>query len=124
MIMTAARRNLHHGEGMPLLSAAPPTSPPSYASAFTSEFRHALKATIRLGSSNILLICVPLGLMGGSWGWPPAVIFALNFLAMLPLASILTFATEQLAAVVGSVAGGLINATFGNAVEMIVSYLC
>ncbi|PHH91114.1 hypothetical protein CDD83_1595 [Cordyceps sp. RAO-2017] len=39
---------------------------------------------------------------------------------MLPLASMLTFATEQLAAVVGSVAGGLINATFGNAVEMIV----
>lgn len=58
--------------------------------------------------------------MAGRWGWPPAVIFVLNFLAMLPLASILTFGTEQLAAIVGSVAGGLINATFGNAVEMIV----
>lgn len=110
-----------HGEATPLLTTTH-TSPSNYISAFTAEFKHALNATIRLGSSNILLVCVPLGLMGSSWGWSPAAIFALNFLAMLPLASILTFATEQLAAVVGSVAGGLINATFGNAVEMIVSY--
>lgn len=85
-----------------------------------SEARHALSATILCSRTNVLLFCVPLGLMGSGWGWPASVVFLLNFLAMLPLASILTFATEQLAAVVGSVAGGLINATFGNAVEMIV----
>lgn len=85
-----------------------------------SEAQHALSATILCSQTNVLLFCVPLGLMGSGWGWPASVVFLLNFLAMLPLASILTFATEQLAAVVGSVAGGLINATFGNAVEMIV----
>jgi hypothetical protein len=85
-----------------------------------SETRHVLSATILCSRTNLLLLCVPLGLMGTGWGWPASVVFLLNFLAMLPLASILTFATEQLAAVVGSVAGGLINVTFGNAVEMIV----
>ncbi|KZZ95505.1 hypothetical protein AAL_04736 [Moelleriella libera RCEF 2490] len=84
---------------------------------------HALYASLTCSYSNVLLPCVPLGLLASGWGWPPAVIFALNFLAMLPLASILTFGTEQLAAIVGSVAGGLINATFGNAVEMI-TFLC
>ncbi|EHK25901.1 uncharacterized protein TRIVIDRAFT_84930 [Trichoderma virens Gv29-8] len=87
---------------------------------FHSETRHTLSSTIQCSRTNVLLFCVPLGLMGPGWGWPASVVFLLNFLAMLPLASILTFATEQLAAVVGSVAGGLINATFGNAVEMIV----
>ncbi|KAM4066430.1 sodium/calcium exchanger protein [Hirsutella rhossiliensis] len=84
------------------------------------EAWYALRATLLCSGTNVLLVCVPLGLMAGRWGWPAAAVFVLNFLAMLPLASILTFATEQLAGVVGSVAGGLINATFGNAVEMIV----
>lgn len=84
------------------------------------EAWNGLTGTLFCSNTNVLLICVPLGLMAGDWGWPKAAVFVLNFLAMLPLASILTFATEQLAAVVGSVAGGLINATFGNAVEMIV----
>ncbi|GAO18810.1 uncharacterized protein UV8b_05922 [Ustilaginoidea virens] len=84
------------------------------------EARHSLVAALTCSYFNVLLPCVPLGLLAGRWGWPPAVAFTLNFLAMLPLASILTFGTEQLAAIVGSVAGGLINATFGNAVEMIV----
>lgn len=87
------------------------------------EGTHALMAALTCSYSNVLLPCVPLGLMAGGWGWPPAAVFVLNFLAMLPLASILTFGTEQLAAIVGSVAGGLINATFGNAVEMIVRSL-
>lgn len=86
------------------------------------EGTHALMAALTCSYSNVLLPCVPLGLMAGGWGWPPAAVFVLNFLAMLPLASILTFGTEQLAAIVGSVAGGLINATFGNAVEMIVRF--
>ncbi|UNI15529.1 Calcium/proton exchanger CAX-like [Purpureocillium takamizusanense] len=84
------------------------------------EAWRAFRATLFCSGTNVLLVCVPLGLMAGGWGWPEAAVFVLNFLAMLPLASILTFATEQLAAAVGSVAGGLINATFGNAVEMIV----
>lgn len=81
----------------------------------------AVNATMRYSYSNVLLFCVPLGIIAAEHHWPPATIFTINFLAMFPLASILTFSTEQLAAKVGSIMSGLINATFGNAVEMIVS---
>jgi hypothetical protein len=80
-----------------------------------------IKATALYSWSNLLLPMVPLGIVAAEYQWSPASVFVINFLAMFPLASILTFSTEQLAAKVGSVLGGLINATFGNAVEMIVS---
>jgi len=48
-------------------------------------------------------------------------VFTLNFFAILPLAAVLGFVTEELAGSVGDTLGGLLNATFGNAVEMILS---
>jgi Ca2+:H+ antiporter len=53
----------------------------------------------------------------------PVVIFVINFLAIIPLAGILSFATEELAKFIGEVLGGLLNASFGNAVELIVSII-
>jgi Ca2+:H+ antiporter len=50
-------------------------------------------------------------------------VFTLNFLAIFPLASLLSFSTDELSACVGQTFGGLLNATMGNAVELIVSYL-
>jgi Ca2+:H+ antiporter len=38
-----------------------------------------------------------------------------------PLAAILTFATKKISSQVGGTLGGLLNATFGNAVKLIVS---
>jgi Ca2+:H+ antiporter len=70
---------------------------------------------------NLLLIFVPLGIVAGALKWSPTAIFTLNFFAIIPLASLLSFATEELAAVMGQAMGGLLNATFGNAVELIVS---
>lgn len=96
--------------------------PKGVVAAIKDELVYATKSTLQCSVTNWLLFCLPLGLYGGGWGFPGWAIFLLNFLAMLPLASILTFSTEQLAAIVGSVAGGLINATFGNAVEMIVCW--
>ena len=72
---------------------------------------------------NIFLVFVPLGIVAGIAGWNPTVIFVLNFLAIIPLASLLAFATEELAVPLGQTIGGLLNATFGNAVELIVSKL-
>jgi Ca2+:H+ antiporter len=48
-------------------------------------------------------------------------VFSLNFLAIIPLAAVLSFATEEIAGRLGETLGGLVNATFGNAVELIVS---
>jgi len=53
--------------------------------------------------------------------WGSAATFACNFTAIVPLAGILGAATESLAAHTGQMIGGLLNATFGNAVEMIVT---
>jgi Ca2+:H+ antiporter len=52
--------------------------------------------------------------------WSPVAQFTLNFVAIIPLASLLAFATEELAVPLGQTLGGLLNATFGNAVELIV----
>lgn len=70
---------------------------------------------------NLLLVFVPLGIIAGALGWDSSAVFALNFFAIIPLASLLSFATEELAATMGQALGGLMNATFGNAVELIVS---
>lgn len=70
---------------------------------------------------NVFLVFVPLGIIAGALGWNPTVVFILNFFAIIPLASLLSFATEQLSAKLGQTLGGLLNATFGNAVELIVS---
>ncbi|KAL9113204.1 MAG: hypothetical protein Q9227_002539 [Pyrenula ochraceoflavens] len=72
---------------------------------------------------NVLLVFVPLGIIGGAIDWDPTVVFILNFLAIVPLASLLSYATEQLAEPLGQTLGGLMNATFGNAVELIVSII-
>ena len=80
-----------------------------------------LKITLGCSYSNILLPFVFLGIIAGSLGWDDSIGFVFNFLAILPLAALLSFATEELAKSVGQTVGGLINATFGNAVEMIVS---
>ncbi|OQE94363.1 hypothetical protein PENNAL_c0004G04115 [Penicillium nalgiovense] len=79
-----------------------------------------LKITLGCSYSNILLPFVFLGMIAGSLGWDDSICFVFNFLAILPLAALLSFATEELAKSVGQTVGGLINATFGNAVEMIV----
>lgn len=69
---------------------------------------------------NYLLVFVPVGMASGFFGWNSTANFTLNFLAIIPLAAMLSFATEQLSKSVGPTLGGLLNATFGNAVELIV----
>ena len=69
-----------------------------------------------------LLIFFPIALIvkfadiGGPW------LFITSALAILPLAKILSTATEQLVIRVGPGLGGLLNATFSNAVEMIIAF--
>lgn len=69
---------------------------------------------------NVFLVFVPLGIVAEHAHWPAIWIFSLNFLAIIPLAKILGDATEQVSLRLGQTLGGLLNATFGNAVELIV----
>ena len=91
------------------------------------DIREDLRQTMKLilGSwVNLLLVFVPFGIASYLAGWSAAVTFFLNFLGMIPLASILGDATECLADHLGETIGGLLNATFGNAVEVWYNFFC
>jgi hypothetical protein len=68
---------------------------------------------------NVLLIAIPIGIASGITAASPTLVFWSNFLALLPLALILGEITEDLAVRFGDTVGGLLNASFGNVVEMI-----
>jgi Ca2+:H+ antiporter len=70
---------------------------------------------------NLMLVFLPLGICAELLEWSDGSIFALNCLAILPLAKLLGDATEQVALHTNDTIGGLLNATFGNATELIVS---
>ena len=82
---------------------------------------HVVYETLISNYVNVLLVFVPLGIISGALHWNPTTTFILNFFAIIPLASLLSFATEELSVKLGQTLGGLLNATFGNAVELIVS---
>eukprot|EP00026_Physarum_polycephalum_P010009 Phypoly_transcript_10152.p1 GENE.Phypoly_transcript_10152~~Phypoly_transcript_10152.p1 ORF type:complete len:429 (+),score=82.16 Phypoly_transcript_10152:126-1289(+) len=70
---------------------------------------------------NILLICIPFGFMAKGLHWGDSAIFILCMLSIIPLAFLLGTATEELALRTNQTLGGLLNATFGNATELIIS---
>ncbi len=72
---------------------------------------------------NSLLIFIPIsiGLHYSAFGQQhPLWVFAAAALAIVPLAGMMGEATEELAKHLGATWGGLLNATFGNATELII----
>ncbi|KAI9680946.1 MAG: hypothetical protein M1829_001026 [Trizodia sp. TS-e1964] len=69
---------------------------------------------------NILLLFVPAGFAVNFAHSGPVTVFVVNAFAIVPLAGLLTFATESIAKRSSDVVGGLLNVTFGNAVELII----
>ncbi|MCM2990398.1 calcium/proton exchanger [Bacillus safensis] len=70
----------------------------------------------------IVAIGVPLSVIGSLLHFPQVVMFAVYCIAIIGLASFMGRATESLAIIAGPRIGGLLNATFGNAVELIISF--
>ena len=70
---------------------------------------------------NYLLILLPLALVAELSGWPPIWIFGLSAAGVIPLAGLIGEATEALADYTGPKVGGLLNATLGNAAELIIT---
>ncbi|KAJ3730346.1 calcium proton exchanger [Lentinula raphanica] len=84
---------------------------------------HSFRSIICSSWINLLLVCIPV-----SWALNFAtdndtLIFVFSFLAIIPLAKLLAFATDELSMRVGQTLAGLINATLGNAVELIVAII-
>lgn len=62
---------------------------------------------------NILLLAIPAGIAINYAGIDGKIVFTVNFLAIIPLAAMLSYSTEEIAHRTGETLGGLINATFG-----------
>ncbi|KAL3908206.1 MAG: hypothetical protein SGARI_003167, partial [Bacillariaceae sp.] len=70
---------------------------------------------------SVFLLVTPLALWATMHNWSGAWVFWTNFFVLLPLASILGDFTEEAALHTNETIGGLLNATFGNCVEVIVA---
>lgn len=68
-----------------------------------------------------LLVLAPIALAAQLLGAAPPVVFGLSTLSLVPLAGLIGKATEELAHHFGPRLGGLLNATFGNAAELIIT---
>ncbi len=70
---------------------------------------------------NVLLLFAPVAILGRILQWPPVIVFVTSALAVIPTAGLLGQATEELAVHTGPRVGGLLNATLGNAAELIIT---
>jgi Ca2+:H+ antiporter len=70
---------------------------------------------------NWLLVFIPVSLALERAHVAPPVLFFSAALAIVPIARLIVAATEQLATRTGDAIGGLLNATFGNAPELIIA---
>jgi Ca2+:H+ antiporter len=71
----------------------------------------------------ILLVFVPISLVLQRLHVTATWVFVASGLAIIPLAALMSQATEELAKHLGATIGGLLNATFGNATELIITVL-
>ncbi|ORZ21486.1 Sodium/calcium exchanger protein-domain-containing protein [Absidia repens] len=104
-------------ENEPLLNS------PSHGAQHDVTFFSSFKTTMTSSYFNILLVFVPIALIASFMKASDPVVFSLNFVAIIPLAKLLGFATEEIALRTGSTIGALLNATFGNAVELILGII-
>lgn len=70
---------------------------------------------------DILILALPLALLAEITGWGELWIFILSALGIVPMARYIGSATEALAVYTGPRVGGLLNATLGNAAELIIT---
>ncbi|KIK93268.1 hypothetical protein PAXRUDRAFT_524599 [Paxillus rubicundulus Ve08.2h10] len=90
----------------------------------TPSVWRSIRAIILSSYLNVLLVFIPI-----SWALNFAVpdqhtlIFVFTFMAVIPLAQLLAFATDELSLRAGQTLAGLLNATLGNAVELVVSII-
>lgn len=69
-----------------------------------------------------LFIFVPISFIGEFMNWPHEMMFVFTALAIIPLAGIMGESTEVVSYYAGNRIGGFLNATMGNATELIISF--
>jgi Ca2+:H+ antiporter len=78
-------------------------------------------AFVRERPVNGLLIFLPFAILAEALAWGEIWVFVLSCLAIIPLAGLIGESTESLAVYTGPRLGGLLNATLGNAAELIIT---
>lgn len=76
---------------------------------------------VRKDPIAILLLAIPLVFVAETGHWNPVLVFALSALGVIPVAHYIGKSTEVLAHYTGPRIGGLLNATLGNAAELIIT---
>ncbi len=75
----------------------------------------------KIGALNLLLVFVPAAVLLRMFGAPELWVFVVSAIAIIPLAGLMGKSTELLAERLGPGIGGLMNASFGNAAELIIA---
>jgi len=71
----------------------------------------------------ILLVFIPVTIAGKIMGFSDPMLFVFSSLAIIPLAGVMGKSTDDIAGYCGQRIGGLLNATFGNATELIIAFV-
>ena len=71
----------------------------------------------------ILLVFIPVTIAGKLMGLSDPMLFVCSSLAIIPLAGVMGKSTDDIACFCGQKVGGLLNATFGNATELIIAFV-
>ncbi|HEX8183787.1 MAG TPA: hypothetical protein VF747_03525, partial [Blastocatellia bacterium] len=91
-------------------------------SARTAKKKSSLKDILIEHGLDVLLVFIPIAAVLHYTHSSPLWTFLASGLAIIPLAGWMGRATESLAESLGAGIGGLLNATFGNAAEMIIAF--
>lgn len=71
---------------------------------------------------KFMLIFIPISFIGKFMNFSPSIMFVLAALSIIPLAGLMGEGTEEISFYTGPKIGGFLNATFGNATELIISF--
>jgi len=85
------------------------------------DMLESTKDILLTSSLNWLLVLIPFAVLAKLSGMSDGWLFFLSLLPICPLAERLGYITEQMASYTNPTLGGLLNATFGNLTEIIVS---
>ncbi|KAK3393343.1 vacuolar calcium ion transporter [Podospora didyma] len=107
-------------KSIPLTDVPEPTVTKPAKKNVAVRFFETLKLIIFSSYINVLLVFVPVGIAVHFAKLPGGIVFAMNAIAIIPLAGLLSYATESVARRMGDTIGALMNVTFGNAVELII----
>lgn len=85
-------------------------------------FANQLQRTLLNSWINVLLVAAPVGIaLGAIPNMNQYAVFTVNFIAIIPLAAMLSYATEEIALRTGETLGGLLNASFGYVITAAIS---